>query len=365
MSGESPKGVLSGVRIVEFDGLGPVPLCAMLMADHGADIVRIARPGAPVVDEAVGGAILHRNRPSIILDLKNPDDQARALALIDSADAMMEGFRPGVMERLGLGPDICLSRNPKLVYGRMTGWGQTGPLAPRAGHDINYIAVSGALGAMGDSDLPPPPPLNLVGDYGGGSMFLAFGLLAGLLDARRSGRGRVVDVAMSDATPLLLSFFHASLHNGGWRDERGVNLLDGGAPFYRCYACSDGRHMAVGALEPQFFAEMMSVLDLSIDEFPQNDKARWPALERAIASRFLSRARDDWTKAFEGRDACVTPVLSILESQEHPHLQARGVFADPDGLRAPAPAPRFGDAPPRLSPPGRETPESVLARWRQ
>jgi alpha-methylacyl-CoA racemase len=356
-------GILSGLRIVEFDALGPVPLCAMLLADHGAEVIRIARADSPETEAEVAGEILHRSRPSIALDLKSEAGRDAALSLVDQADALMEGFRPGVMERLGLGPDLCLARNPRLVYGRMTGWGQDGPLAQRAGHDINFVALAGALGLLGSAGSPPPPPLNLVGDYAGGSMFLAFGLLAGILEATRSGRGQVVDVAMCDAVPVLLSLFHAFAQSGRWSGRRADNLLDGGAPFYRCYACRDGRHVAVGAIEPQFYARLMTGLDLPLPDHPQHDRSRWPATEAAIAERFLTRDRDDWARHFQAIDACVTPVLGLAEARLDPHLAARAVFSERDGRFEAAPAPRFGRNASRISPPLRITPEQALARW--
>jgi len=355
-------GVLAGVRIVELDALGPVPLCAMLLADHGAEIVRVARPGSPVVDDAVGGAILHRSRPSIALDLKTGEGRDTVLALIAQADAVLEGFRPGVMERLALGPAECLARNPRLVYARMTGWGQTGPLAQRAGHDINYLAITGALHMIGPADTPVPP-LNLVADYAGGAMMLAFGVLAGILDARRTGQGQVVDAAMCDAVPMLLSLFQAFAQSGGWEDRRAANLLDGGAPFYRCYRCRDGGFVAVGALEPQFFRALMAGLDLSAEDYPQGDQSRWPAMAEAVAARFLTRSRDEWADAFAGTDACVSPVLGLAESQRDTHLAARGVFARRDGLVEAAPVPRFSRGAGAASAPARTTADEILARW--
>ncbi|CAH1660364.1 Alpha-methylacyl-CoA racemase [Chelatococcus asaccharovorans] len=355
--------VLSGLKIVEFDALGPVPLCAMILADHGAEVVRIARPGTPVVDESVGGAILHRGRPLVTLDLKKSGDRDDALDIIAAADAVIEGFRPGVMERLGLGPEACHARQPGLVYGRMTGWGQSGPLAERAGHDINYIALTGVLAAIGPLDAPVPP-LNIVGDYAGGTMFLAFGLLAALLEARRTGRGRVVDVAMCDAVPVLLSLVQAFRQTGGWEDARSRNLLDGGAPFYRCYACRDGRFVAVGALEPQFYAALMQGLGLAPEDFPQYPRTGWQAMQAAIAARFMTRDRDAWADHFSAIDACVSPVLTFAEAPDAPHLKARGVFRHRDGLIEAAPAPRFGDWGAAPTPSAAMMPDELLARWR-
>jgi alpha-methylacyl-CoA racemase len=355
-------GVLSGFRIVEMDGLGPVPLCGMLLADHGAEVIRVARAGTPLVDRSVGGEILHRGRPMVTLDLKSPADRDALLDLVTHADGLMEGFRPGVMERLGLGPDVCQALNPRLVYARMTGWGQTGPLAPRAGHDINYIAMTGALDAIGPADRPVPP-LNLVGDYAGGTMFLAFGLLAGLLGARSTGQGKVVDVAMCDAVPILMSLFHAFGQSGGWRESREDNLLDGGAPFYRCYRCRDGRFMAVGALEPQFYAAMMRGLGLDPAEWSQFDRARWPALTDAIAGRFLVRDRDDWDRLFRDIDACVSPVLTMTQAASTAHLVARGTFRTRGDLVEAAPAPRFAGEPVPVAAAVQLTVADLMSRW--
>ena len=334
---------LSGLRILEFDGLGPVTFAGMVLADLGAEVLRLTRragAGAPAFAD-VGGAVLHRGRAAVEVDLKDPDDRARVLALIDAADALIEGFRPGVMERLGLGPDACATRNPRLVFGRVTGWGQTGPLAAEVGHDINYIALSGALSMLGEPDRPPRPPLNLVGDYGGGAMLLVTGVLAGLLEARTTGKGRVVDAAMTDGSALLTGLFHALAARGLWSPQRGANLLDGGAPFYRCYACRDGRFVAVGALEPQFHAALLAGLDLPKEEFPQYDPAAWPAQHTRLEAVFATRERDDWAAHFAGTDACVTPVLTLAEAPAHPHNAARGTFGGPV-VPQPAPAPRFG-----------------------
>jgi alpha-methylacyl-CoA racemase len=299
----------------------------------------------------------------VAVDLKEPDDLARVLTLIDGADALIEGFRPGVMERLGLGPDICAARNPRLVFGRVTGWGQTGPLAAEVGHDINYIALSGALSMMGEPDRPPRPPLNLVGDYGGGAMLLVTGVLAGLLEARTTGRGRVVDAAMTDGSALLTGLFHALAARGLWSPQRGTNLLDGGAPFYRCYACRDGRFIAVGALEPQFHAALLAGLGLAPEDFPQYDFAGWPAQHASLEAVFATRDRDDWAAHFAGTDGCVTPVLTLAEAPGHPHNAARGTFIGP-GAPQPAPAPRFGATAviPETGPAERELAEAVT-RW--
>ena len=334
------SGPLAGVRIIEFDAIGPVPLAAMILSDMGADVIRLARKSGAAWSE-VGGAVLNRGRPHVSVDLKSPEDRDAVLDLVQHADALLEGFRPGVMERLGLGPDVCLARNPRLVYARMTGWGQTGPLAQRAGHDINYIALTGALNAMGAADQPPPVPLNLVGDYGGGAMFAVAGLLAAIIGARTTGVGQVVDVAMTDGTAVLSSMFHGLAASGLWLEGRGTNLLDGSKPFYRCYACADGRFVAVGALEPQFFAQLLAGLGLSPNEFVQFDPSGWRGMEAAFTETFLTRTRDEWETVFGKSDACVSPVLSFAEAPAHPHNAARGTYITREGLSQPAPAPRF------------------------
>ena len=357
---------LAGLRILEFDGLGPVTFAGMVLADMGAEVVRLTRGGGagdPVFTE-VGGAVLHRGRAATPVDLKSPDDRDRVLALCDSADALIEGFRPGVMERLGLGPDAVAARNPRLVYGRVTGWGQTGPMADQVGHDINYIALSGALHAVGDADRPPPPPLNLIGDYGGGAMLLVTGVLAALLEARTTGRGRMVDAAMTDGSALLTSLFHGLRARGLWNEARGSNLLDGGAPFYRCYACRDGRFVAVGALEPRFYAALIAGLGLTPDEAPQFDMENWGTLRARLASIFATRDRDDWAARFAGTEACVTPVLTFAEAPLHPHNRARGTFTG--DVVQPAPAPRFDGASPEPAPRGADQSlEDAVSRWRQ
>jgi alpha-methylacyl-CoA racemase len=356
-------GPLKGVRIVEFDAIGPVPLCATLLADMGADIVRIARAGGQAAYEDVGEAILHRSRTAIELNLKSEADRETALSLIAKADILIEGFRPGVMERLGLGPEACFERAPALIYGRMTGWGQHGTLARRAGHDINYIAISGALGAMGESGRLPMPPLNLVGDYGGGAMFLAVGILAGLVEARASGKGQVVDTAMTDGVPLLLSLFHALRQNGGWREERESNLLDGGAPFYRCYECADGKYVAVGALEPQFFHQLLIGLDLDPSGFNQNGREGWQAMQSVFAERFRERSRDEWASHFLDTDACVSPVLMLAESVGHPHNLSRDTYVKHAGMVHPAPAPRFSRTASAIGDATISTAPDILKRW--
>lgn len=347
-------GPLEGLRIVEMAGIGPGPFCAMLMADMGADVVRIERPvsagpgfASNVRPEETRFDVTARGRPSLAIDLKNSDGVSDALRLIDRADALIEGFRPGTMERLGLGPDICLARNARLVYGRMTGWGQIGPLAHAAGHDINYIAISGALHAIGPAGGKPAVPLNYIGDFGGGAMLLAFGVLAALLEARRSGKGQVVDAAMTDGAALLSSMMYGWAAQGGWSTTRGDNMLDGGAPFYDTYRCADGRHIAIGAIEPQFYATLRERCGLTDPDFDsQMDKARWPRLKQKLGALFLTRTRDQWCALLEGSDACFAPVLDWTEAPLHAHNRARETFIEVDGVVQPAPAPRFSRTPP-------------------
>ena len=332
-------GPLAGVRIVEFDGLGPVTLAGMMLADMGAEVLRLKRPaGAAVAFEEVGGTILHRGRTAVEVDLKSAADLETVRGLIAGADALIEGFRPGVMERLGLGPDVCRALNRRLVYGRITGWGQTGPLADQVGHDLNYLGLTGALHAMGSADRPPSPPLNLVADYGGGAMLQVSGVLAAVIGARSSGEGRVVDAAMTDGIGVLSSLFHALAARGLWSPARESNLLDGGAPFYRCYACADGGFVAVAALEPRFFAALLAGLGIDAAEVNQYDRDRWPALQARFERLFAARDRDAWAAHFGGTEACVTPVLTFAEARDHPQATERQAFM-PEG--APAPAPRF------------------------
>ncbi|OQW38829.1 MAG: carnitine dehydratase [Proteobacteria bacterium SG_bin5] len=360
-------GPLAGIRIVEFAGIGPGPFAAMMLADNGADVVRIDRPGGGPFAKS-GLDLMARGRRSIALDLKAEDDRALALALIARADGLIEGNRPGVMERLGLGPAEALAAKPALVYGRMTGWGQSGPLAPRAGHDLNYLALTGALHAIGPADRPPPPPLNLIADFGGGAMLLAFGMLAALLHARASGVGQVVDAAMIDGVIAQTTLFHAMRAMGAWGAARGANLLDGGAPFYRCYACACGGYVAVGAIEPQFFALLRQGLGLADDpDFAaQHDRARWPAMADKLASAFAAQPRDHWAALFAETDACVTPVLRFDEVAEHPHLAARQAIVAAHGVPQPAPAPRYGATPTALgAPPPKPDADraSILNDW--
>jgi alpha-methylacyl-CoA racemase len=345
----SGTGPLRGVRVLEFAGLGPGPFCGMLLADLGADVVRVDRRGSRggLIGALGGPSLLDRGKRSIALDLKDGADLAVVRALAARADVLLEGFRPGVMERLGLGPDQLLAAHPALVYGRMTGWGQTGPLSPTAGHDIGYIALTGALGATGRPDQRPAPPVNLLGDFGGGGMFLALGALAALLHARATGEGQVVDAAIVDGTAVLSTMLHGMLSTGAWTDRRGVNLLDTGAPFYDVYRCADGQFLAVGALEEQFYAALLDGLGLADDAtLPDRaDPAAWPALRGRFTERFAERTRAQWWAVFAGTDACVAPVLSLTEAPVDPHNRARGVFTEVDGVVQPAVAPRFSATP--------------------
>lgn len=331
-------GPLAGLKILEFAGIGPGPFCAMVLGDLGADVLRIVRPGTKPDPRDV----TTRNRRTIEIDLKAEGAVQQVLTLVDAADCLIEGFRPGVMEKLGFGPKECLEVNPHLVYGRMTGWGQFGPLAQAAGHDINYIAISGALHAIGRANDTPPPPLNLVGDFGGGGMLLAVGLLAAVHEAGRSGRGQVVDAAMTDGSALLSAFTYGMKAQGLWSNQRSDNLLDGGAHFYDTYACADGKFIAIGAIEPQFYAELRQRCGIDDPLFEeQMDAARWPLLKLRIADVFRTRTRDEWCNILEGTDACFAPVLDWDEAAKHPHNVARGTYITLDGVLQPAPAPRF------------------------
>ncbi|QIB42492.1 CaiB/BaiF CoA transferase family protein [Streptomyces aureoverticillatus] len=334
-------GPLAGVRVVELAGIGPGPFAAMLLADLGADVVRVDRPGGAglAIDPAYD--VTNRNKRSVVVDLKAADGADRVLALADRADVLIEGYRPGVAERLGVGPEACHARNPGLVYGRMTGWGQEGPLAQRAGHDIAYIALTGTLGMIGSPDQPPAVPANLVGDYAGGSLYLVVGVLAALHHARATGTGQVVDAAIVDGAAHLSAMIHGMVAAGGWQDRRGANLLDGGCPFYGTYETADGQYMAVGALEQQFYDEFIELIGLREIAPARKDLARWGELRDAVTARFKTRTRAEWTAHFEGSDACVAPVLSLREAPHHPHLAARGTFTDHGGITQPAPAPRF------------------------
>lgn len=360
-------GPLAGLRVVELAGIGPGPHAAMILGDLGADVVRVDRPspGGSASDRPQDQLL--RNRRTVQADLKSPAGRELVLRLTAKADVLIEGYRPGVAERLGVGPADCHARNPRLVYGRMTGWGQHGPMAQRAGHDINYIGLTGVLGAIGRPDERPVPPLNLVGDFGGGSMFLVAGVLAALWERERSGHGQVIDAAMVDGASVLAQMMWSLLGQGIWRDERGVNLLDGGAPFYDVYGCADGRHVAVGAIEPQFYAALLSGLGLDPADLPaQLDRDGWPRLRAAFTTAFLEHPRDYWTKVFADGDACVTPVVTFDEAAVHPHLAERGTITTIGGVRQAAPAPRFSrtaaQAP--TSPPAAESnADSILAEW--
>ncbi|MFF8474063.1 CaiB/BaiF CoA transferase family protein [Streptomyces sp. NPDC015414] len=347
-AGTPGHGPLSGVRVVELAGIGPGPFAAMLLADLGADVVRVDRPGGPGLGIDPAHDVTNRNKRSVLVDLKAPDGAARVLALAERADILIEGYRPGVAERLGVGPDACHAQNPRLVYGRMTGWGQDGPLADRAGHDVTYIALTGTLGMIGRPGEPPAVPANLLGDYAGGSLYLVVGVLAALHHARATGTGQVVDAAIVDGTAHLSAMIHGMLSAGGWQDRRGANLLDGGCPYYGTYATADGGYMAVGALETRFYAEFLHLLGLDHLAGAHDDWFRWGELREQTAARFKSRTRDEWTALFEGSDACVAPVLSLREAPHHPHLAARGTFTDHGGITQPAPAPRFSATPTRV-----------------
>ena len=362
---ETPTGPLHGVKVIEIASLAPAPFGCMVLADLGADVLRVDRPDRSGRQQLPPVDPLCRSRRSIRLDLKNPAGVDILLRLADGADVLVEAFRPGVAERLGFGPEVCAERNPRLVYARMTGWGQDGPLADTAGHDIDYIAVSGSLEPIGREGERPIPPLNLIGDFGGGGMLLVVGVLAALLEREGSGQGQVIDVAMVDGSAMLASFLYGLLAAGAWQDGRGTNVLDGGAPFYDTYTTADGRYMAVGALEPKFYAELLAGLGLAGEDLPaQHDRGGWPVLRARFVEAFLGRTRDEWAQVFAASDGCVSPVLSPGEAPGHPHNAARGTFADVGGLMQPAPAPRFGRsaagvpaAPPR---PGADT-DAVLS----
>lgn len=338
------RPVLAGVRVIELAGIGPAPFCGMMLADHGAEVIRIDRPGgSDPLSQDQGRDVLLRSRRSITLDLKRPEAVEIVARLVETADGLIEGFRPGVAERLGLGPAVLMERNPALVYGRMTGWGQDGPLADKAGHDLNYISISGCLAALGSEGEPPMPPLNLIGDYGGGGMLLAFGFVSALLAARQSGAGRVIDCSMADGAAALMAGMWSLRHNGMWDRARGQNLLDGGAPFYACYACADGGFVAIGAIEAQFYARLVEGLGLDDDALfaAQHDQSRWPAMKARLAEIFASEPRATWTARLQQRDCCYSEVLTMDDAPAHEHSRARGSYVEPDGWMQPHPAPRF------------------------
>jgi alpha-methylacyl-CoA racemase len=344
-------GPLQGLRVIEIEGLGPAPFCGMMLADMGAEVISVGRASsdAPRVDR-----ISERGKRSIALNLKHPEGVEALLAMVARADVLIEGFRPGVAERLGFGPETCHAHNPRLVYGRMTGWGQTGPMAAAAGHDINYIALSGALHAIGRAGEKPVPPLNLVGDFGGGGMFLAFGVMCAVFEAQRSGKGQVVDASMVEGAATLMHMMYAMKASGAWRDERGVNILDTGAHFYDTYETADGKYVALGSIEPQFYALLLQHAGLDAAQFtPQNDAAQWPAMRERLTAVMRSKTRDEWCALMEGTDVCFAPVLSMGEAPSHPHNRARGSFVDIEGVTQAAPAPRFSRTAPATPAPAR------------
>jgi len=357
-------GPLKGVKIIEIAGIGPGPFCAMMLADMGAEIIRVDRKDRPGMGRM---DLLNRGRRSIAVDLKNPAGVDLVLKLVEKADGLQEGFRPGVMENLGLGPDVCLKRNPKLVFGRMTGWGQEGPISHASGHDINYISLSGALHAIGHYGGKPVPPLNLVGDFGGGGMFLAFGMACGLFEAQKSGKGQVVDAAMVDGSAVLMTMVYGFKAGGMWNDERGTNMLDTGSHFYDTYETADGKHVSIGSIEPQFYALLLKLGEIDDPDFQsQHDQSKWPELKKKIANIFKKRTRDEWCDIMLGSDVCFAPVLSVEEAPKHPHNVARKTFVEIDGITNPAPAPRFSRTKPEIQgpPPNPgEHNETALSDW--
>ncbi len=358
-------GPLEGIKVLEIASIGPGPFCAMMLSDLGAQVIRIDRK--ELVGTGDSRISLNRGRKSLALDLKQPEAIETVLRIVETADMLVEGFRPGVMERLGLGPETCLSRNPRLIFGRMTGWGQTGPMAQAAGHDINYISLAGALHAMGHEDRAPTPPLNLVGDFGGGAMYLLAGLLAAYIEAQKSGQGQVVDAAMTDGTASLLTAFFGLRALGRWTDQRASNYLDGGAHYYGCYTCSDGKFISIGSIEPKFYALLLDKLDIEDDEFQaQNERDCWSTLRGKLETLFLTRTRDDWCAILENTDVCFAPVLSMAEAPGHPHNIARKTFVEVDGVTQPAPAPRFSRTQGEIQGPAArvgEHSEEVLKEW--
>jgi alpha-methylacyl-CoA racemase len=360
-------GPLEGIKILEVGGIGPAPFCAQMLSDMGADILRVERVGQPRGMVEAKYDVWHRGRRSIAIDLKKSEGAEALLKLVERGEILLEGFRPGVMEKLGLGPDECLKRNPRLIYGRMTGWGQEGPLAHAAGHDINYISLSGALHAMGRPGQAPAPPLNLIGDLGGGGMLLAFGVVCALLESKKSGKGQVVDTAMVDGSAILMGFFYGARAAGFWADEHGTNLLDGGAHFYDTYETADGKWISVGSIEPQFYSLLLQHTGVDDPDFQyQMDRSRWPEFKEKIAAIFKKKRRDEWCAIMEGTDVCFAPVLSFEEAINHPHNVARRTFIEVDGVVQPAPAPRFSRTHPeirgRAPEPGEHT-ESALRDW--
>ncbi len=362
------KGPLDGLRVVEMGGIGPAPFCAMMLADMGATVLRIQRPeAAQVVEKDSRFDVLARGRPALAIDLRKQQGTELVLMLLDDADVLIEGFRPGVMERLGLGPDVCLARRPSLVYGRMTGWGQDGPLAHSAGHDINYIALVGALHAIGESGKPPTIPLNYIGDFGGGAMMLAFGLLCAVFEAQKSGQGQVVDAAMTDGAAVLSGIMYGMHAEGKWSNRRGENMLDGGAHFYNTYACADGKSIAIGAVESRFYLLLLKLCGVGEPEaYEHLDSSEWPKFKQRLSELFLTRTRDEWCALLEGTDACFAPILDWDEAPLHPHNQARKTFVEVDGVVQPAPAPRFSRTPTAVPKTGKamtSNVRSVLISW--
>lgn len=360
-------GVLTGYKIVEFAGIGPAPMCAMLLSDMGAEVIRLDRAEDADLGISTDAKfnLLGRGRRSVAIDLKKKEGTEAALKLIEKADAVIEGFRPGVMERLGVGPDVCLARNPRLVFGRMTGWGQEGPLANAVGHDINYIALIGALHSIGRKNEAPVPPLNLVGDFGGGGVFLALGVVGALLETQKSGKGQVIDVAMIDGAASLMTAIYGLRAAGKWTDNRGENILDTGAHYYNVYETSDGQYLSIGSIEPKFYAELLRLTGLEKEELPrQNDRGEWPALTEKLAVIFKTKTRAEWNKILEGSDICYAPVLNMADAPNHAHNKARGTFVEIDGVPQPAPAPRFSRTPSSIqrppANPGEHTEEALL-----
>jgi alpha-methylacyl-CoA racemase len=357
-------GPLQGVKVIEVGGIGPGPFCGMMLSDMGAEIVRVERKGQFAITEPKFD-VLMRNRRSVEIDLRKEEGVSALLKIVEQADALQEGFRPGVMEKLGLGPDVCLKRNPRLVYGRMTGWGQEGPLAKAAGHDINYISLSGALHTIGRKGEKPVPPLNLVGDFGGGGMMLAFGMACALFEAQKSGKGQVVDAAMIDGSAVLMAMMYGFRASGFWADERGSNMVDGGAHFYDTYETADGKYVSIGSIEPQFYALLLKHTGIDDPDFQnQHDQTKWPAFKARLTEVFKTKTRDEWCRIMEGTDVCFAPVLSLDEAKDHPQCQTRNTFIELDGVLQPAPAPRFSRTNPETPKPppkvGGDT-EAVLA----